>query len=302
MTRLIIPAISALLFAGFPAQAHNSQSLHIARNFDGGAPDMSTASPHDNDQGGDDSKERKGRGHKDRSGDEGTQGDAGRGAMTGDATVGGHVNATTAPDDKGRGDKNRSDKSGPWGGTAGGASASGAATAGPAAMDARGHGERGGRGGETGGAQSGTGVSGGAAIGGATMGGTVRGGAGMGERGTTFTGRGQVGANVFGTRPPNWNRYPRRFDTNIYQRNYSASRQFHWRSYHRPSHWYYQRWVFGQIFPRIFWSPEYWIIDYWMFDLPIPPYGYVWVRYDDDALLINRRTGRVLQVVYGVFY
>src|SRR6185295_10968151 len=111
MTRLIIPAISALLFAGFPAQAHYSQaqSLQIALNFNRGdrqAPDMSAVSPHDNDQaGGDDAKDRKGRGHKGRSGDAGTQGDAAGGATTGGAaaTAGAHVDAAAAPDDKGRG-------------------------------------------------------------------------------------------------------------------------------------------------------------------------------------------------------
>jgi Ni/Co efflux regulator RcnB len=39
-----------------------------------------------------------------------------------------------------------------------------------------------------------------------------------------------------------------------------------------------------------------------MFGLLIPPYGYVWVRYGDDALLVDTRTGMVLQVRYGVFY
>ena len=33
-----------------------------------------------------------------------------------------------------------------------------------------------------------------------------------------------------------------------------------------------------------------------------PPYGYVWVRYGDDALLVDVDTGEILRVVYGVFY
>jgi Ni/Co efflux regulator RcnB len=157
------------------------------------------------------------------------------------------------------------------------------------------------RGGATeGGAMTGR-RSGGAAT---TRGGAPGGGAMMGGRsgGAAITGGARTGGTAFGTRPSNWNRYPRQFDTNVYQRNYSASRQFHWRSYNRPNGWYYQRWGFGQIFPRIFWAQNYWLSDYWMFDLPIPPYGYVWVRYGDDAVLINRRSGRILQVVYGVFY
>jgi Ni/Co efflux regulator RcnB len=120
--------------------------------------------------------------------------------------------------------------------------------------------------------------------------------------GAAVLGGRQPATTVFGRRPPNWNNYPRQFDRQVYQRNITASRRYHWHSYNRPHGWYYQRWVFGQIFPSIFWARDYWITDYWMFDLPIPPYGYVWVRYGDDALLINRRTGTVLQVVYGVFY
>ena len=111
----------------------------------------------------------------------------------------------------------------------------------------------------------------------------------------------QTGGAAFGTRPSNWNQYPRKFDRHFYERNIHASRHYHWRSYHRPYGWYYRRWVFGQIFPSIFWARDYWLIDYWMFDLPIPPYGYVWVRYGDDALLIDRQTGQILQVVYDIF-
>jgi Ni/Co efflux regulator RcnB len=116
----------------------------------------------------------------------------------------------------------------------------------------------------------------------------------------TTGGRGQA-TTAFAPRPSNWNKYPRQFDRNVYQRNVTASRSYHWQSYNRPSGWYYQRWVFGQIFPRVFWARDYWLNDYWMFDLPIPPYGYVWVRYGDDAVLINRQTGEVLQVEYGLF-
>ncbi len=121
-----------------------------------------------------------------------------------------------------------------------------------------------------------------------------------GNQSVAPTGR-TLGGTVFGARPQNWNRYPRQFDRNVYQRNYTSPQHFHWRTYNRPSGWYYQRWVFGQILPRIFWAQDYWLTDYWMFGLPVPPYGYEWVRYGDDALLINIRTGEVLQVVYGLF-
>ena len=53
--------------------------------------------------------------------------------------------------------------------------------------------------------------------------------------------------------------------------------------------------------PTLFWTRDYWINSYWLYDLPAPPYGYVWVRYGDDAVLVDVETGYILQVVYGLF-
>ena len=60
--------------------------------------------------------------------------------------------------------------------------------------------------------------------------------------------------------------------------------------------------VYGQILPVIFWGREYWLDNYVQFGLIDPPYGYVWVRDRDDALLVDVETGRILSVQYGVFY
>ena len=56
------------------------------------------------------------------------------------------------------------------------------------------------------------------------------------------------------------------------------------------------------ILPSIFWARRYWINDYWQFGLQNPPYGYVWVRYGRDAMLVDVYDGRILRVVYGLFY
>jgi Ni/Co efflux regulator RcnB len=106
----------------------------------------------------------------------------------------------------------------------------------------------------------------------------------------------------YGTRPSNWNNRPRNFDRASYQRNVTAGARFHYGSYQRPSGWYYRRWTYGETLPAIFWAQNYWLTSWWMFDLAIPPYGYEWVRYGDDALLINVYNGQILQVDYGVFY
>lgn len=103
-------------------------------------------------------------------------------------------------------------------------------------------------------------------------------------------------------RPNNWNVRPRNFDVRIYRRSFVAPQRFHWRVYyHRPHGWYYRRWSYGQVLPHFFWVRDYWITDWWMFDLQRPPYGYEWVRYGDDALLVNIYTGEVLEAIYDLF-
>ncbi|HUJ04164.1 MAG TPA: RcnB family protein [Rhizomicrobium sp.] len=103
-----------------------------------------------------------------------------------------------------------------------------------------------------------------------------------------------------GETPPKMRHLPE-IDLHHWQQNLSAEHHFHGAPYHRPDGWYYRRWVFGMVLPTLFWTQNYWIDDYWDYDLPDPPYGYVWVRYGDDALLVNVRTGYVLQAEYDLF-
>ena len=87
-----------------------------------------------------------------------------------------------------------------------------------------------------------------------------------------------------------------------YHRNFNAARRFRAPSYHRPSGWYYRRWTYGQILPSLFWASQYWLNDYISYDLPPPPPGAVWVRYGNDAILIDRYSGEIITVQYDVFY
>jgi Ni/Co efflux regulator RcnB len=104
-----------------------------------------------------------------------------------------------------------------------------------------------------------------------------------------------------GQRPPNWRQYQRNFNARLYQRNYNAARRYHWTPYQRPNGWIYRRWTFGQILPSLFWGRNYWVDRYMDYGLMDPPYGYVWVRYGDDALLVNVENGRILRVVYNLY-
>ncbi|HTW34294.1 MAG TPA: RcnB family protein [Rhizomicrobium sp.] len=94
----------------------------------------------------------------------------------------------------------------------------------------------------------------------------------------------------------------RNFDRRAYQRNWNAPRRYNYGAYVRPPGWHYRRWTYGQILPAIFWAQNYWISSWATFGLMAPPYGYQWVRYGNDAILIDTSRGQILQVQYGVFY
>jgi Ni/Co efflux regulator RcnB len=88
------------------------------------------------------------------------------------------------------------------------------------------------------------------------------------------------------------------------RRNVTAQHHYRYRgnSWRWPSGYRYQRWAFGMTLPSLFWSNNYWINDYSDYGLAYPPPGTVWVRYGNDAILIDRYSGEILEVVYGQFY
>jgi Ni/Co efflux regulator RcnB len=101
--------------------------------------------------------------------------------------------------------------------------------------------------------------------------------------------------------PRGWNSRPNAVDRGAYQHNFQAARSYSIGPYHPARGWTPRRWVYGQILPRAFWAPQYILADYWLFALEVPPVGCEWVRYGNDALLVDIATGEILQVEYGVF-
>jgi Ni/Co efflux regulator RcnB len=87
-----------------------------------------------------------------------------------------------------------------------------------------------------------------------------------------------------------------------YHRAFNAPRRFHAQTYRRPPGWYSRRWSFGEILPALFWAQDYWLNDYFDYGLDEPPPGTVWVRDGGDAILIDRFSGEIIEVEYGVFY
>jgi len=69
-----------------------------------------------------------------------------------------------------------------------------------------------------------------------------------------------------------------------------------------PPGFSYRVWTTGAILPSVFLSSGYFFDDYAPLGLGPPPTGYRWVRYGPDLLLVNVYSGRVADVVDGVFY
>ena len=72
---------------------------------------------------------------------------------------------------------------------------------------------------------------------------------------------------------------------------------------YRPPYGFYVRaWGFGDFLPRPWFGRDYYLDDFLDFGLPYPPPGYEWVRVGGDAIMIDAYTGRVVQVIRGIFW
>ena len=58
----------------------------------------------------------------------------------------------------------------------------------------------------------------------------------------------------------------------------------------------------GYRFQPAFYNSRYWVSNYNSYRLPNPGYGHRWIRYGNDVLLIDARSGRVLRVISGFFW
>jgi hypothetical protein len=86
----------------------------------------------------------------------------------------------------------------------------------------------------------------------------------------------------------------------------------HWRNRHRsifhlgiyydPFGWGYQPYSIGWRLWPSYYSSRFWINDPWQYRLPYAPPGYQWIRYYDDALLVDTFSGEVVDVLYNFFW
>jgi hypothetical protein len=95
-------------------------------------------------------------------------------------------------------------------------------------------------------------------------------------------------------------RHDRRYDWDHYRRHHRSI--FRLGFYYDPFGWGYRSWSIGSYLYPSYYGSRFWLNDPWQYRLP-PAYGpYRWVRYWNDALLVNIYTGEVVDVMHGFFW
>jgi Ni/Co efflux regulator RcnB len=94
------------------------------------------------------------------------------------------------------------------------------------------------------------------------------------------------------------------YNAQFFPRTFNIGQRFQWRGgpWRGPQGYYYRPWGYGQVLPFGWFSAQYYINDYYDYDLPVPPYGYEWIRNGPDALLVDIGNGEVVSSVPGAFY
>ena len=121
---------------------------------------------------------------------------------------------------------------------------------------------------------------------------------------------GRDGGSGYRPAPPagrggNWSRGWRednRYDWGRYRAQNRAA--FHLPHYYAPQGWRYgyRRFSPGLSLSFELFDRSYWIDDAYAYRLPPAQWPYQWVRYYNDALLVDVRSGYVVDTVYDIFY
>jgi hypothetical protein len=97
----------------------------------------------------------------------------------------------------------------------------------------------------------------------------------------------------------NW-RNNNKYDWQNHRRHHRSI--FHLGFYYDPFGWNYNPFQIGWRMWPSYYSSRYWINDPWYYRLPYAPPGTRWVRYYDDAILVDTWTGEVVDVIYNFFW
>ena len=99
-----------------------------------------------------------------------------------------------------------------------------------------------------------------------------------------------------------WNRdwrNDRRYDWHRYRDNHRSL--FHIGLYYDPFGYGYQQFNIGFRLAPVYFGEQYWI-DPAMYELPYPPPGTQWIRYWNDAVLVDMYSGEVVDVIHDFFW
>jgi Ni/Co efflux regulator RcnB len=99
-----------------------------------------------------------------------------------------------------------------------------------------------------------------------------------------------------------WNRdwrNDRHYDWRHYRDSHRST--FHLGIYYDPFGYGYRSFGIGYRLPQVYFGQQYWF-DPGLYGLPYPPPGTQWVRYWNDALLVDIYTGEVVDVIQGFFW
>ena len=102
---------------------------------------------------------------------------------------------------------------------------------------------------------------------------------------------------------PSWSTHWRndhRYDWHNYRNRHRSL--FHLGFYYDPFGWGYQRYDIGWRLWPSYYGSNFWINDPWNYRLPYAPPGTRWVRYYDDAILVDTWSGQVVDVIYDFFW
>lgn len=105
-------------------------------------------------------------------------------------------------------------------------------------------------------------------------------------------------------------------DSRRWNNNWRRDNRYDWFSYRNANrnlfrgdryyspyrNWNYRRLSIGFMLQPLFYSSSYWIDDPWQYRLPDAYGPYRWVRYYDDALLVDIYTGEVVDVINDFFW
>lgn len=91
-----------------------------------------------------------------------------------------------------------------------------------------------------------------------------------------------------------------RYDWRSYRSRYGSL--YRLGRYHDPYGWGYRRFSIGFNLWPSYYGSSYWLNDPWRYRLPPAYWPYRWVRYFDDALLVNIYTGQVVDVINNFFW